>query len=60
MTEFGGILWLVIDVLFVVVLGGAIIYAIYQWRRRPRNAATRDVAEDAVRKEYHRENKEAE
>ena len=55
MTDLGGILWMVIDVLFVVVLAAALVYAIYQWHRRPRDSATREASDEAVRKEYHRE-----
>jgi hypothetical protein len=55
MMELGGALWLLIDVVFVAVLAGALAYAIYQWRHRPRNQATQEVSDEAVRKEYHRE-----
>jgi hypothetical protein len=53
--ELGGALWLLIDVAFVAALGAAIVYGIYQWRRRPRDQATRQVSDEAVRKEYHSE-----
>ena len=55
MTDLGGILWLVIDVVFVGVLAAVLAYAVYQWRRRPRDAYTREVSDEAVRKQYHRE-----
>lgn len=54
-TEIGGLLWLIVDVVFVLVLGVLLAYGIHQWRRRPRDSATRQVSEDAIRKEYHRE-----
>jgi len=54
-TEVGGLLWLIVDVVFVAVLGALIVYGVYQWRRRPRDAATREVSDNAVRREYHRE-----
>jgi hypothetical protein len=54
-AEVGGILWIVIDIVFVLALAGALVYGIYQWRHRPRDSATREVSDEAVRKEYHSE-----
>lgn len=45
--EIGGWLWFVIDVLFVLLLAGALIYGSAMWRkwkRHPVNAEERDRA----------------
>lgn len=46
-NDFGGWLWLFIDVVLVLVLGGALAYGIVrwrQWKRHPVAAAERDRA----------------
>ena len=51
----GATLWVVIDILFVAVLAVALVYAIMQWRKRPRDPVIKQVSDEAVRKEYHSE-----
>jgi hypothetical protein len=51
----GGYLWLLMDVVLVVILGGAIFYGIMQWRHRSRRPATEDARDEATRRLYHEE-----
>jgi hypothetical protein len=55
--EAGGWLWLLIDVAFVVLLAGALVYGVTTWRKR-RSAAANRVRDDATRDLYHRSSKE--
>ena len=50
--DFGGFLWLIIDVTFVLLLGAALIYGIHEWRRRRRSRVTEEVEERAVDRAY--------
>jgi hypothetical protein len=45
-------LWLVIDVGFVAVLAGALIYGAFQWRRRRKDPAAKEAEEEAVERVY--------
>ena len=48
----GGWLWLLIDVVGVVVLAGALVYAMMLWRRRRKNHAFRQHQNEVVRENY--------
>lgn len=55
MSDAGGWLWLVIDVVLVAALAGGLIYGSIMWRRwkqHPRQAARRD---EATRDLFHSE-----
>jgi hypothetical protein len=53
----GGWLWLIIDVAFVALLAGALIYGVNVWRKR-RSAAAERVRDNATRELYHHSSKE--
>jgi hypothetical protein len=55
MNDYGGWMWFLIDVGFVVVLAAGLIYGISMWRNRPRNSATEEVRDDATNRLYHKE-----
>jgi hypothetical protein len=55
MPDYGGWMWLVIDVMLVAVLAGGLIYGIAMWRRRYRDPATREIRDEATERLYHRE-----
>ena len=48
----GGMLWLVINVMLVVVLAGAIAYGIGIWRKRRRDPAMERVRDNATKDLY--------
>ena len=52
----GGWLWLIIDVAFVALLAGALIYGVNVWRKR-RSAAAERVRDNATRELYHHSSK---
>ena len=49
-ADASGWLWFVIDVIFVIILGGALIYGTFMWRRLSRNP-TVNRTRDEVTKE---------
>ena len=51
MSDAGGWLWLVIDVIFVLALAFALVYGTMQWRARRKNP---QATEDATRRLYER------
>ena len=51
----GGWLWLLINVGFVMVLAGALIYGVFMWRSRSRNPAVERRREEATRRLFERE-----
>jgi heme/copper-type cytochrome/quinol oxidase subunit 2 len=53
--ELGGWLWFVVDVLFVVVLGAAMVYGAVAYRRRSRNRNVEQNRDEATRQLYRRE-----
>ena len=52
--EGGGLLWLVLDVLGVVILAAALIYGMAMWRRRPKSPEADSARDEAVRENYRR------
>jgi hypothetical protein len=50
--DLGGWLWFVIDVIFVALLGAAMVYGIMRWRNRPHDPATEQVRDEATRRSY--------
>ena len=50
MHDYGGWMWLLMDVVLVVILAGALTYAIGTWRRRSR--AADEVGERATNRLY--------
>jgi hypothetical protein len=46
MPDYGGWMWLVIDVAMVAVLAAALFYGIGMWRRRYRDRATQEVRDE--------------
>ena len=55
MNDAGGWLWLIIDVLFVVVLAGGLIYATLMWHTQRKIRAARMARELATRELYERQ-----
>jgi hypothetical protein len=53
MHDYGGWMWLLIDVVLVAVLAGALIYGIGMWRKRSR--AAEQVGEEATDRLYRKE-----
>jgi uncharacterized iron-regulated membrane protein len=54
----GGWLWLVIDVAFVALFAGGLIYGIMMWRNRRRSPELERARDDATRRLYHRSGSE--
>ena len=52
-SDAGGWLWLVIDVVFVLVLAGALIYGTTMWKRR-KNRTLERVRDDATDRLYNK------
>jgi hypothetical protein len=48
----GGWLWFLIDVVFVAVLAGAMLYGTVRWRRRYRDNATQQVRDRETLRGY--------
>jgi hypothetical protein len=48
----GGWLWFLIDVVFVAVLAGAMLYGTVRWRRRYRDNATQQVRDRETLRRY--------
>ncbi|MGF7159553.1 flagellar basal body-associated protein FliL [Rhodoligotrophos appendicifer] len=51
-AEAGGLQWLIIDVIAVVVLAGAMIYGIMMWRRKNQTPAQKARTDEIVKKNY--------
>jgi hypothetical protein len=51
--DWGGWMWVIIDIVAVVILGAAIIAGTIMWGKRPRDAETRRKSEEATRELYH-------
>jgi len=54
MHDYGGWMWLLIDVVLVAILAGALAYGIGMWRNRHRDRATEEVRDEATDRLYHR------
>ena len=50
MTDYGGWLWLVIDVVFVVLLAAGLIWGMMMWRSRRQKARTEQATKDLYRR----------
>jgi hypothetical protein len=57
-SDAGGWLWLVIDVAFVALFAGALLYGTIMWRNRRRNTAQRQAGDQATRELYHHSSRE--
>jgi hypothetical protein len=57
-SDAGGWLWLVIDVAFVAILAGALLYGIGMWRTRRRSPAQERARDNATRELYHHSSNE--
>jgi hypothetical protein len=55
MKDFGGWMWLFIDVGLVALLAGALIYGMGMWRNRHRDRATEEVRDRATERLYRQE-----
>jgi hypothetical protein len=51
-ADAGGWLWFVFDVIFVIILGGALMYGTFMWRRRSRNPAVNRIRDEATKENY--------
>jgi hypothetical protein len=54
MQDYGGWMWLAIDVAMVAILAVALFYGVGMWRRRYRNRATQEVRDEATERLYHK------
>ena len=54
MTDYGGWMWLLIDVIFLGVLAAGLVYGIGMWRNRHRDPATKEVRDEATERLYHK------
>ena len=52
MHDYGGWMWLLIDVVFLAVLAAGLIYGIGMWRKRYRDPATEEVRDEATKELY--------
>jgi hypothetical protein len=50
--DIGGSLWLIINVVFVALLAGAMIYGLYNWRQRRKTKLTEEVEKQAIDRVY--------
>ena len=53
MHDYGGWMWLIIDVVMVAILAAALIYGIAMWRQRRRDRITEQMRDDATDRLYH-------
>jgi len=53
MHDYGGWMWLIIDVVMVAILAAALIYGIGMWRQRRRDRITEQMRDDATDRLYH-------
>ena len=56
--ETSGWLWLLVDVAFVALLAGALIYGLMMWHNRPRGTAREHARDEATKELYHRSSNE--
>jgi flagellar basal body-associated protein FliL len=54
MDEPGGWLWIVIDVVGVLALAGAMVYATMMWRHRRKDWPMKHAQEEVTREHYRR------
>jgi hypothetical protein len=54
MNDYGGWMWLLVDVIFLAILAAALIYGIGMWRNRHRDPATKEVRDEATERLYHK------
>ena len=54
MHDYGGWMWLVIDVVMVAALAAALLYGIGMWRKRHRDRTTQEVRDEATERLYHK------
>jgi hypothetical protein len=54
MHDYGGWMWLVIDVVMVAALAAALFYGIGMWRKRYRDRTTQEVRDEATERLYHK------
>ena len=59
MSDFGGWLWLVIDVIFVALLAAGLIWGIMMWRSRRQTAHTERATKELYRRAAHDERRES-
>jgi type II secretory pathway pseudopilin PulG len=50
MEDQGGWLWLIIDVIFVAILGAALVWGTLMWRSRRQRAHTEQATRDMYRR----------
>jgi type II secretory pathway pseudopilin PulG len=55
MHDYGGWMWLLIDVILVAILAASLIYGIGMWRQRHRDRVTEQVRDEATDRLYHKE-----
>ena len=51
-ADAGGWLWFAIDVIFVIILGGALMYGTFMWRRRSRNPTVNRIRDEVTKENY--------
>jgi hypothetical protein len=55
MHDYGGWMWLIMNVVLVALLAGGLIYGMGMWRKRHRNRATEEVRDRATERLYRQE-----
>jgi hypothetical protein len=55
MPDYGGWMWLLIDVGLVAILGIAIAYGTIMWRRRPKDAQIEQVRDEATKRAFNKQ-----
>ena len=51
--DWGGWMWVIIDIVAVLILAAAMIYGGYMWRRRPQDSESLRKSDEATRELYH-------
>jgi hypothetical protein len=51
--DWGGWMWVVIDIVAVAILRPAIAYGSYRWSTRPLDPAVKQASDEATRELYH-------
>jgi len=54
MHDYGGWMWLVMDVILVAILAAALICGMAAWQRRYRDRATEQIRDEATDRLYHK------